>query len=267
MSNVHDDSPYGKMDRVSADRPCPVCGRPDWCLVAPDGAAAICARVESPKRCGDAGWLHRLVEPDRPAPDPKPTFGPGRDWAAEAARFAAALTPDLRDKLAGVLRLPAEALDALPLVGFDPGGPCATFPEVDAAGAVVGILRRFKGGLKKAMAGGRRGLAVPDGWRDRPGPVFVVEGPTDVLSMTAAGLSCVGRPSNSGGTKLLAGLLADLTKDREVVVVGENDEKGGEWPGKAGAERRPSPSGWPRGSAGRCRSPSRRPGRRTCGTG
>jgi len=53
-----------KMQRVNRQRPCPVCGKPDWCLVAPDKSAAICARIEesSVKRCGDAGWLHILCE-------------------------------------------------------------------------------------------------------------------------------------------------------------------------------------------------------------
>jgi hypothetical protein len=48
--------------RVSGAHPCPVCGKPDWCLTSADGTAAICARVESPKRRGGAGWLHRLAD-------------------------------------------------------------------------------------------------------------------------------------------------------------------------------------------------------------
>jgi hypothetical protein len=71
---------------------------------------------------------------------------------------------------------------------------------------------------------------------ERPGPVFVVEGPTDALAMTHAGLACVGRPSNVGGVALLIDLLRDLQPDREVVVVGEFDPKGdGRWPGRDGA--------------------------------
>jgi len=53
----------GDWQRVSKVRPCPVCNKPDWCLYAgPADApeAAICARVESPRRCGQAAWLHRL---------------------------------------------------------------------------------------------------------------------------------------------------------------------------------------------------------------
>jgi len=48
---------------VSKRRPCLVCGKGDWCLFAgPDDApeAAICARTESVRRIGEAGWLHRL---------------------------------------------------------------------------------------------------------------------------------------------------------------------------------------------------------------
>ena len=77
-----------------------------------------------------------------------------------------------------------------------------------------------------------------DGWRDRPGPVFLVEGASDTLALTAAGLSAVGRPSNTGGCEHLTKLLAHLPSDREIVVVGENDKKeSGEWPGREGAER------------------------------
>jgi hypothetical protein len=53
--------------RVSRAHPCPVCGKRDWCLLTGPGRdpkAAICARTESPKRCGEAGWLHRLRDDD-----------------------------------------------------------------------------------------------------------------------------------------------------------------------------------------------------------
>lgn len=55
--------------RVSRRRPCPVCGKPDWCAYSgPDDSptAAICQRVESPKRAGEAGWLHVLRDDGSP---------------------------------------------------------------------------------------------------------------------------------------------------------------------------------------------------------
>jgi len=47
--------------RVSREMPCPICGKRDWCLVAVDGVAVICARVQSVVRKGEAGWLHKLA--------------------------------------------------------------------------------------------------------------------------------------------------------------------------------------------------------------
>jgi hypothetical protein len=51
-----------KTRRVSRHRHCPICDRPDWCLVAVSGAYAVCMRVESarPAQGGGGGWIHRL---------------------------------------------------------------------------------------------------------------------------------------------------------------------------------------------------------------
>jgi hypothetical protein len=83
--------------RVSKRRPCPVCGRSGWCLVARDSledpSRAVCARVESNKRWGHAGWLHVLRDNGRlphglslrtisiASPDD------GQEWARVTARY------------------------------------------------------------------------------------------------------------------------------------------------------------------------------------
>src|SRR5262245_50906920 len=76
--------------RVSPSRPCPICRRPDWCLVAGDRGAAICPRTESPRRCGEAGWLHRLDcdTPTRRRPAMQVAAFPlaGRDFGRLGAR-------------------------------------------------------------------------------------------------------------------------------------------------------------------------------------
>jgi hypothetical protein len=142
----------------------------------------------------------------------------------------------LADELAGALGLPRLALAALPLIGFDPAGGCWTFPEVSAAGRVVGIVRRYRDGSKRAMAGSARGLTVPARWDERGTPVLVVEGQSDVLALSLCAVSAVGRPSNAGGVALLAELLAGWPPGREIVVMGENDRKAdGRWPGRDGA--------------------------------
>jgi len=62
-----------KWVRVNRRNPCPVCCKPDWCIVSQDGKAAICARVESDIPAGNkgAGWIDRL-DSAKPLPPPKP---------------------------------------------------------------------------------------------------------------------------------------------------------------------------------------------------
>jgi len=51
-----------RFDKVSRDEPCPICGKPNWCLIAKDGGAAICPRTPegAVKDLGEAGFLHLL---------------------------------------------------------------------------------------------------------------------------------------------------------------------------------------------------------------
>ena len=60
-----------KWIRITRRNACPICGKPDWCLISQDGKAAICARIESDKPAGNkgAGWLHKL-DTANPLPTP-----------------------------------------------------------------------------------------------------------------------------------------------------------------------------------------------------
>lgn len=52
--------------RVSNRNLCPVCDKPDWCLIVKDDrrevVSVICARVKSGKKAGDAGYIHQVKE-------------------------------------------------------------------------------------------------------------------------------------------------------------------------------------------------------------
>ena len=48
--------------RVSTDRPCPICGKPDWCTITPDGTAACCMRTRNDKPAKNGGNMHQLAE-------------------------------------------------------------------------------------------------------------------------------------------------------------------------------------------------------------
>ena len=159
---------------------------------------------------------------------------PRLNWTGEAKKFASALTPGRADELCRAIGLPRLALDSLPLIGYDAEKKCWTFPERDHSGRIIGIVQRFRNGRKISMSGSRRGLTIPARWRERDTPIVIVEGASDTLALSLCGISCVGRPSNTGGSEFLAALLAGF--DREIVVLGENDRKeSGLWPGRDGA--------------------------------
>ncbi len=173
---------------VTRDEPCPICEKGDRCKLAPGGDRVICFRESSDrptKNGAGEGWYHDL-DPSaaRPKPGPRVTFGAdgkakpkAQNVSRVATECAARLTPELRDELAAELGLPAEAPDALPGLGYlsgdGPGGGCWTLPECDAAGKVVGLGRRYRGGGKMHMDGHSRGLTLPAGWRELTGRVYV----------------------------------------------------------------------------------------------
>jgi len=103
-------------------------------------------------------------------------------------------------------------------------------------GQVIGINARHVDGSKKRLFGGQSGLTYADGWDTGDGPILLVEGGSDTAALMTIGLSVVGRPSNTAGVKLLIDLLCEADIDREIVVIGERDEKAdGRWPGRDGA--------------------------------
>jgi hypothetical protein len=223
--------------RVSRGKPCPVCERPDWCLVSTDGTAAICARVESPKRCGEAGWLHRLTDaPWRPARRIVRTV-PLRhddaglpDFTALSRRCQLAVDPGRLHQFARSLGLSADSLSSL-AIGWSADQRAWSFPMRNATGVVVGIRLRRPSGFKFAVTGSKEGLFLPAGALDSAGGrLLVCEGPTDTAALLDLGfLAVVGRPSCTGGIKLLVEMAR--RRPSEIVVVADGDE-----PGQRGAD-------------------------------
>ncbi|MGK0482456.1 MAG: hypothetical protein ACJAQ3_002436 [Planctomycetota bacterium] len=254
---------------VSREDLCPLCEHSDWCSVSDDGAAVVCGRTEnSPQgwrylkdaKDGRAIFQRGVDCPTAPgsglsgaipkarserSAQPGP---PSRDWKVAAGRFSAACPSEALEALGQSLGVKPSALrainvgwtDVLDLRDLWAGGGdgwtikhgAYSFPESDGRGRVVGLSLRTPDGAKGSPAGAGRGLVVPCDLDDRPGPVLIVEGASDVATCLTLGLPAVGRPSNSAGAKDLAKLL----RGREVLVVGENDEKpDGRWPGRDGA--------------------------------
>jgi hypothetical protein len=166
------------------------------------------------------------------------------NWADKATKQAEMLREKDKEELSRLIGLPVSCFAAIPLLGANSwgnDGTTFTFPEHNGKEKVSCIVQRIPTppGVpvrKEALKNGNRGLTLPQGWRDKPGPLFIDEGATDTLAMCAAGLNAIGRPLNSGGCKELGELLKSYPPDREIIVLGENDRKpDGQWPGRDGA--------------------------------
>ena len=251
----------GGWRNVSRGRPCPICGKPDWCGITTDGAVVHCMRTESDRPCASGGWFHFLVErPMRAAVRraPKPPVRPKRFNAGLAMEgFRAEFERPGRDgdvfdslaEIAGDLRLKAADVDRL-RVGRSAFHGAWAFPMLDGAGSVVGIrLRAYGSSDKWSVGGSRDGLFYdPDlepreetcnGVKGRE--LVVVEGATDCIAGYALGLPCVGRSSCGTGAEMLKGLCMRLAVGR-VTIVSDNDgykfrPDGTPWrPGQEGAQ-------------------------------
>jgi len=223
-----------RMKRVSRAAPCPVCGKPDWCLVANDGSAAICARIEegSIKKCGDAGYLHilgdrhdrhdghkRIARRRHLLKRVTGVRGQAKDFDAMAQQCQVRLTAERLDGLARALDVSGKSLRRLG-IGWD--GRAYTFPMTDADGGVIGIRQRFPNGGKASVRGGKNGLFVPAGLGE-DGRLLVCEGPTDTAAASDLGFDAIGRPNCNS----LVEMTARAARNRaEIVIVADNDKAG-----------------------------------------
>jgi len=220
-------------DRVSRtqSRTCPVCQHNDWCLVSRDDKVSpsrvICARVESRKRFGEAGWLHLLRD------DGKRWNGvrrrtlrlgnavPDESLAVLAEQFRGSLDQKRLASLAWSLGISAESLQRLS-IGWN--GVAFSFPMLDPEGRVVGIALRRPNGSKYAVTGGRQGLFVPTGIAAGE-QILVCEGQTDAAACLDLGFQAIGRPG-CRSTLLLCVALTRKLEPARVVVVGDTDDQG-----------------------------------------
>ncbi|MBT6155455.1 MAG: DUF3987 domain-containing protein [Planctomycetaceae bacterium] len=246
--NQHEEDPADKWTAVTEACPCPVCDGPDNCTVAQDGRAVYCGRIEEGSvRQNEGGqWLHYLDHPIPRCHNPHNSAehdpsGNGNTsvnrWDRLAEKYVKAANRRSRSlgKLAKELGVTVASLKAIG-IGWD--DDYWTSPERDAAGHIIGIVKRGADGNKKSMKGGKRGLSYDPKATEDSGPIILVEGATDTAAARTLGFAAIGRPSNNGGIDHLAELLKDVPSEREIIVLGENDEKpNGTWPGRDGAIR------------------------------
>ena len=154
-----------------------------------------------------------------------PTSNPSRDMAQIAGRFQAALDPR---RLRAVSNRLAVSEPSLRRLGIGQAGSAVSFPVHDSDGSVCGIQLRYPDDTKRFLKESRQGLFLPSGLR-ADGQLLVCEGASDTAAILDLGFDAIGRPSCSGGAKLVAAFVQSALP-KQIVIVADADG-----PGRRGA--------------------------------
>lgn len=232
--------------RTTRSTACPICGKPDWCLVGradtEQAGLVVCSRTTSPTRWGTAGWLHRL---DGAHAAPKGLrrghvvdvgwAGPGKigDLLQRCARDDGAgrrreLAQHLGVTEASLLRLDSGWISAAELnaMGQRASSGAWTFPMREHTGAAIGVRLRTSHHKKYSVSGSRNGLFLPSCL-----PVHellcIAEGESDTAALLDLGFAAIGRPgARSCGERIVR--FVRRNRPTEIVVLADNDECGRE---------------------------------------
>ncbi len=210
---------------------CPICGKPDWCMVSKDGTKAICPRIKSPYKV-KCGYVHQLTEAQAKAVKENmviPTTHTKRlsPDALEKLHesFQSHLNATILKGMSTLLHIRSESLLDMAM-GWSACYKHMTFPMYDENFDVVGILARTPMGEKKVIGGSQIGAFVPTNFRTTPGVTFICEGPTDTGAVNDLGLNSIGRFNCWAGQDVLGSWVTNHT----VYVIADND------PDKVGLE-------------------------------
>lgn len=211
--------------RVTRRLRCPICGRPDWCLVSVDGERAVCKRQSSEIRWKDAGWLHHVRNGQRVsvASLPKhrePAALSSPELANMQRRFEADVPMDRLIALASSLGVSQDSLDRIG-VGFWAERGHWTFPMFRADGQVAGFRVRTESGSKFSVAGGSEGLFIPQNLPET-GDLLICEGPTSLAALLDMGFAAIGRPSCDGAVATTAEWLRSHPR-RDATIFADKD--------------------------------------------
>lgn len=216
---------------ASRSNPCWVCGAlhtvQGWCLLDNARRIAICPRVESPRRVGEAGWWHGS-ETAPGAFVPSKAFEeqfPEIDWERRWKIASGACTRMDTERLAASLKIPATMIESAVEVGVEPGKSGANayaFAMRDGSGRVCGLKLRLEDGRKLCAKGSRLGLIFSRRFDQSKRDLVVTEGESDLMIASAMGHNAIARP----GCRSCVTQIVWMARGKDLLVIADNDEAG-----------------------------------------
>jgi len=229
--------------RVTKSNPCPICGKPDFCVVYPEERQVLCMRVQSSNPLKSSklggGWFHSLdstVEIKRPAKT-KTARIPLQHMPRLAESYRLKVNEDALRIYAKSKGVSVDSYKRME-IGFD--GKCWAFPMRNGNDVIVGIRLESPSGDRFCVKGSHNGLFWPqDVSALTDGLLMVCEGYSDCAALLDMGFDAVGRSQCNAGPDDIIQLLSKCR--REVIVVSDHDSPktrpdGSVWlPGQEGA--------------------------------
>jgi 5S rRNA maturation endonuclease (ribonuclease M5) len=213
---------------------CPVCGKPDWCLLHVDGKKVLCPRVKSVIKMGKAGYLHKLRD-NGLCMDKTPRRRRSNrciNWTGLARLYfrKAYQNPAMID-IAEELAIPSQNLRASWRLGWN--GEAYTIPAYNGYEEMNGIMRRWPKGEVDPITGkskawvprSKNGLFIPKlkSWQ---GNLFICEGWSDAAALVQMGFRAIARANCQTGKEEIKTLIQRKRELEQVCVVGDNDKVG-----------------------------------------
>jgi hypothetical protein len=227
--------------RVSRSRPCPICTKPDFCLLSRDGQHAGCTRTQA--GC-DRDHHGREIMVCREIPTYRFTVDSsvGRSVSLEPAderqvyinagaihrQCVKAIATEQIHELACDLGVAVEALEIMGC-GWHKQEQAYSFPMYDHAAKIIGIRLRKPDGRKYAVRGSKQGVFLPVGAFPRDDVAIFVEGPTDAAALVTLGIENVfGLPSISVLSEFVRKAVRFDDRNREWIYLADADAPGQE---------------------------------------
>jgi len=205
------------MIRVSKDMPCPICKKEDWCMVSPDGKAAICPRIPSDKIIGESGFLHILSKDYKPVKIKKKYQVP-INWDALNTFYQKRCNDIVLQPLVeefGYTNLKRMG------IGYD--GESWTFPMRNSEDEIIGVQRRFLNGDKRFVKGSKNGLFIPRGLNIAASEILICEGVSDTIAALDMDFEAIGRVSCGTGVQMLCDYFTYQVSSPKIIIVADND--------------------------------------------